>query len=160
MRFSIGDLVVEKKDLQAHTSYNVQKVVSFLGESLLTTHYGHAFDGEVDPDTFSDNKPGSRMWRTNIIRVEEKELCTPEEAIEEIRRLESLASKMSAEFELVRDQVKLNLNQAAALVNKAAELIKPGNKEFYDLPQECSELYLSLKNGGWSHSTMVCRYGR
>lgn len=160
MKFSIGDLVVEKKELRPHTSYNIHKVVAFLDGDLLATHYGYAFDGEVNPESGFNSEPGSRGWRTNIIRLEEKELCTPEEALIELHSLEAAKSKLEAEFESIRDQVKTNLDQATLFVKKAFEVIKPLNKEFRDLTQECSDLFIALDDGGWAHSTLSCKHGR
>ena len=160
MKFAVGDQVVEKSKLHARTSYTVDKVVGTLGDSVLVTHYGFAFDGEINPESCFEEKPGTRGYRSSIQRYQENELCTPEEALEELRRLELAKSKIESEFEGVRDQIREKMNAAAAIVKEAGEIIKPLDKEFYDLTTECKDLYLALEDGGWSHSTMSCKYGR
>ena len=159
MKFSIGDLVVEKKDLRPNTSYNVHKIVSFLDESLLCNHFGFGFDGEITSESSSLPVRGTRSWRANIVRLEENEVCTTEEALTEIHNLEAAKSKIEAEFESMRDLVKTNIDQATAFIKNANEILKPHNKTFFDLSTECSELFIALDDGGWSHSTMKCRYG-
>lgn len=161
MKLSVGDLVVEKKELRPHTSYNIFKIVAFLDGTPLAIHHGFAFDGEIKYESklLSDVR-GSRSWRTSVLRLDEKELCTPEEAIVEIHRLESVKSKIESEFELIRDQIKTNLDQATAVIKKTGELMKPFGKELRDLPNECSDLFLALDDSGWSHSTMQCKHGR
>lgn len=161
MKFSIGDKVVEKTSLRAHTNYSVSQVVGFLNEAVLITGWGDGFDGELhEYDFLTDKKPGSRSWREGITRVQESELCTPDEALEALKVLEGAKSKLEEEFGNLRDSVREKLDQAAVLVKEAGALIKPLDKSFYNLTQECKELYLALDTGGWSHSTMTCKYGR
>lgn len=161
MKFSIGDKVVEKTSLQAHSNYAVSEVVSLLGTSILIVSWGDGFDGELRRyDFLADDKPGTRHWRNGIQRVQESELLTPDEALAELKILENTKSKIEEEFGSLRDTVREKMDQAAALVKEAGALIKPLDKSFYDLTQECAELYLALDTGGWSHSTMKCKYGR
>lgn len=160
MKFDVGSLVVEKKSVRAHTSYNVQKVTAILNGALLLEHHGFGFDGEITAEDYSEyNKPGSRGWRENLQRYQEEELFTPEEALAEISRLEAVKSKLDEEFGAVRDLIAANLQQAAELVETAASLAKKCDKDFEDLIQEGGALYKALDNGGWSHSTMRCKYG-
>lgn len=160
MKFAIGDRVVEKKDIRAHTSYNVQKVSAHLDGFLLLEHWGHGYDGELHEEDYSEyNKPGSRGWRESLQRYQEEELFTPEEALAELRKLEEAKSKLDEEFGAVRDLIAANLKQAAELVETAASLAKKCDKDFEDLIQEGGALYKALDNGGWRHSTMRCKYG-
>ena len=152
--------MVEKEDIQPHTSYTVKKVVGHLNGALLLEHYGFAWDGEITPEDFSEySKPGSRGWRDNIRRYQEDQLFTPDEALTEIRRLEADKSKLEKEFTGVRDLVTSKLNRAAELVDEAAALTTERGKSFYDMIQECVPLYTALKKGGWSHSTLQCKVG-
>lgn len=155
MKFSVGDLVVEKTDIKAHTSYNTQKVVGIFEGALLLEHHGFAFDGEIHPEEY-ESEVGSRSWRESLRRFQEEELFTPDEAVEELHRLEAAKSKLAEEFDAVRDQLHAKLQQAAALVKEAGELAKAHDKEFYDLRAECMPLYKALESGGWSHSHMRC----
>lgn len=160
MKFAVDDLVIEKERLSAKTSYSVDKVVGVLGDSILVTHYGFAFDGEINPESHWAEKPGTRGYRSSIQRFQEHELCTPEEAVIILRELETAQSKLEEEFAAVRSKVQEKLDAAACLVKEASNIIKPLDKEFFDTAQEGRELYLALKDGGWSHSTMSCKYGR
>jgi uncharacterized protein YhaN len=161
MKFAIGDKVVEKKHLRPHTNYPVDEVVGFLGDHVLATGWGDGFGNELRKYDFSmSGEVGSRSFRSSIQRFVESELLTPEEAIEELAKLEAEKSKLESEFEDVRASVKEKLNQAARLVKEAGDLVKPTGKDFYDLVAEGEALYKALTGGGWSHSTMKCRYGR
>lgn len=155
MKFAIGQQVVEKEALRAHSSYNVLKVVAILDGALLLEHYGFGCDGEVHHEDWED-KPGTRGWRESLQRYQESDLLTLEEAVEELHRLEAAESKLNQEFETVRDQVQEKLEQAAALVKEAASLTTAHDKSFYDLKRECMPLYLALNEGGWRHSHMEC----
>lgn len=155
MKFSIGDMVVEKEDIHPHTSYNVFKVVTILNGELLIKHYGCVFDGELSVEEF-ESKPGGRCYRESFLRFQENELFTLEEADDKIHQLEAAKSKLENEFESVRSQIQEKLNKAADLVSKADALVKPFNKDFSDLKKECTPLYRALKDGGWSHSHMSC----
>jgi len=161
MKFSIGDKVVQKTSVQAHTNYPVEIVVGFLGDAVLTMSWGDGFGDEIRHyDFYEDIKPGDRSWRSAISRYQESELLTPEEVIVQLRKLEDEQSKLEAEFESVRTHVQEKLNQAAVLVKEATSLVEPTGKDFYDLTEECRELHFALSKGGWSHSTMKCKYGR
>lgn len=155
MKFSIGDMVVEKEDIHPHTSYNVFKVVTILNGELLIKHYGCVFDGELSVEEF-ESKPGGRCYRESFLRFQENELFTAQEADERILHLEAAKSKLENEFESVRSQIQEKLNQAAALVKEADALAKPFNKDFCILKSECGTLYHALNDGGWSHSSMRC----
>ncbi len=159
MKFSIGDKVIEKKLVAAHTSYPVNKVVGVLDGDLLVEGWGFGFKDELTEDDY-DSPRGSRGWRSGIVRYSEDELFTPEEVVAELKRLEETKSKLEDEFNAVRELVAKNMNDAARLVKQANDLVKPTGKDVYDLTTECKELYMALKDGGWSHSTMTCKYGR
>ncbi len=156
MKFAIGDLVVGKTGLHPHTNYSVDKVVAHLDGYLLVEYYGHAFDGEIHPMQDHLNEPGSRHWREAIQRFSEDAFFTPEEALEEIHRLEGNKSKLNEEFELIRNSIREKLSKAADLVREADAIAKPFEKDFYDLKEECMPLYRAMDNGGWSHSSMKC----
>lgn len=163
MKFQIKDKVVPKDTVRAHTNYLVHQVVGFLDGHVLTKMWGDGFGGELHHYPFDDDTPvGGRNWRSAIQRYQESELLTPEEALIELRRIEAEKDKFEAEFEGVRELVGKNLNDAAKLVQEAANLVKKtgADKDFYNMVGECKELFLALKDGGWSHSTMQCRYGR
>jgi hypothetical protein len=156
MKFSIGDMVVEKETLKAHTSYNVSKVVGFLDGALLLEHYGFAFDGEVHPEDYK-SEPGTRGWRKEIQRYQEEELCTPEAAVKELHRLGAIKDKLNEEFEGVRESIQAKLDAAAVLVQEAADIAKPFNKELDDLSrEECRKLYEAQEKNGWRASHVRC----
>lgn len=160
MKFSIGDIVVEKKDIRPHTSYNTQKVVGLLNGALLLEHHGFAFDGEIHEESFaSDDKPGSRGWREGLQRFQESELFTPEEAVTELHKLEAAKNKLEEEFASLTTEITGKLEQAAKLVDEAATMVDKSGHSFEDLTRECGPLYEALKKGGWRHSTMRCRFG-
>lgn len=159
MKFSIGDKVIEKKLVVAHTSYPVNQVVGFLNGDILVEGWGFGFKDELTKDSY-ESPPGSRGWRSGVVRYSEDELFTPEEVVDELKRLEATKSKLEEEFNAVRELVQKNMDDAARLVKEAAALVQPTGKDFYDLTTECKELYLALNEGGWSHSTMSCKYGR
>lgn len=158
MKFTVGSKVVEKTHLRAHTSYNIMEVVGTLGDDLLTKHFGFAFDGEVTNEGWVD-KPRSRSWREGIQRYEEDELCTPEEALAHIRKLEEAQSKLEDEFTVVKDQIQAKLEQASKLADEAADILVKHKKTFEDMVHESVPLYKALKKGGWRHSTLQCKVG-
>lgn len=161
MKFSVGDKVVQKTSVQAHTSYPVEIVVGFLGDAVLTMGWGDGFGDEIHHfDFYEDVKPGDRNWRSAVSRYQESELLTPEEVVLELRRLEAEKSKLEGEFNDLRALVQEKLDSAAALVQEATALIDHTGKDFYDMTEECKELHYALSKGGWSHSTMRCKYGR
>ena len=155
MKFSIGQLVVEKNTIQPHLPYNVQQVVAILNDVLLLEHYGIAYDGEVSKEDWLYDI-GSRSWREGLQRYQENELYTLEEALIELRYREAQQTKLASDFEAVRLQLKDKLDQAASLVQEAGEIANLHYKDFYDLKEECMGLYEALNRGGWSHSSMQC----
>lgn len=160
-KFSIKDKVIPKDSIRAHTNYLVAEVVGELDGAVLTMMWGDGFGEELHHyDFLEDTKPGDRSWRGAVERYQESELFTPEEALIELRRLEAVKSQLETDFEGVRTQVQEKMDQAAGLVREAGVLVEPTGKDFYDLTKECKELYLALNGGGWSHSTMTCKYGR
>ncbi len=157
MKFAIGDKAVEKSNVRAHTNYLVYMVVGILDGAYLVKFWGDGFGDEVTECEYDmEGEPGSRGWHTAIIRYQEEELFTPEEALVELRKLESDLSKLEKEFNGVRDQIQQKLDDAATLVREAAALAKPFDKDFYDLKRECKSLYHAMDDGGWSHSNMRC----
>lgn len=160
MKFSVGDLVIEKAHIRARTSYNVSKVIAYLDGALLLEHYGHAYDGEIHYEDYDDlNVPGSRTWREGLQRFQEQELFTPEEALKELKRLEEADSKLNQEFNDVKEQIVAKLEEAAKLANEAADMITKVDKTFEDMIYDCVSLYKALDRGGWSQSTMHCKFG-
>jgi hypothetical protein len=155
MKFSIGQLVVEKKSIHPRTSYQVLKVAGTLNGALLLESYGGAYDGEVHVDDWTD-EPGSRSWRSALERHQEEDLFTLEEALEEQRRLEAAKNKLDGEFEQVRSQIQDSLDKAAVFVQEAGGLAKSFGREFHQMKKECMSLYRALDEGGWSHSHMSC----
>ena len=157
MKFSIGDIAVQKTDVRAHTSYNPLKVIGVLNEALLLEHCGTGYGEEIHEESYEEfNYPGSRMWREGILRCQEEELFTPEETVAELRRLEAAEDKLTQEFEAVRDDIQGRMERAADLVKEAADIVKAHNRKFSDLKSECMSLYEALDIGGWSHSHMRC----
>lgn len=157
MKFNIGDKAVEKKLIQPYTSYPVMQVVGKLDEFLLLTWWGDCFDGDlIQQDYLLDSKPGTRSFREGIMRFDEEEIFTPQEAHAEQKRLESEKSKLDAEFSKVQKEIEKKLHQAAMLVKEASALAKPLEKDLFDLKNEGMELYRALSAGGWSHSHMKC----
>ena len=160
MKFAIGDKVVEKKNVGAHSSYPVSQVAGLLNGALLLTPWGDGYNGELHHDDFYDeDKPGTRAWREGIQRHTEDDLLTPEEALVEIHKLEAASSKLNEEFAAVKDQIEAKLDQAAKLADEAAVMILKHKKSFEDLTHECVPLYQALKKGGWRHSTLQCKVG-
>lgn len=158
MKFSIGDFVVDKKDIHAHTSYTVSKVVSLLDNDYLVSDHGVAYDDELHAfDNYINyGKPGSKGWRQSILRYQENELFSFEEAVQELKILESVKDKLNQEFESFRKDIRDKMAQAAILVREAGEFAKNCDKTFFDLKQECMPLFNALEGGGWSHSHMQC----
>jgi hypothetical protein len=156
MKFSVGDLVVEKIGIQAHTSFNVLKVVAILNDSLLLEYYGFCFDGEISQDEIFISAPGTRSWRESYHRYLEEELFSTQEALEEIHKLQAAQGELNKEFDSILPQLEEKLNQAAALVKEAAAMALDHNTTFYYLKDQCMPLYLALNQGGWSHSHMEC----
>jgi hypothetical protein len=156
MKFSIGDKVVTKKPV-AHTSYSVDVVVGYLDGAVLTTGWGDGFDGELRHyDFLDDDKPGTRGWHSAIHRYQESELSTPEEYLEELHKLEAVQDKLSEEFEGVRASIQAKLDAAAVLVNEAAAIAKPFDRDFEDLRNECRKLYEAQDANGWRSSHIKC----
>ena len=153
--FSVGDKVVEKKNIQPRTSYNILQVVGSLNGALLTNQYGCGYQGEHHADDFED-VPGSRSWRSAIEQYQEEELVSLDEALIEQQKLEANKSKLDEEFEKVKPLIRKRLDEAAALVKEARLLVNPFDRTFYDLKIECTTLYQALDDGGWSHSHMSC----
>lgn len=158
MKYPVGSLLVEKKTIKAHTSYNVQKVVAHLDGALLTQHYGFGFDGEVHEEDYH-SEPGSRGWREELQRYQENELCTIEETKAELARLETAKAILENEFASVRDQIQEKLAAAAKLAEEATDILVKHNKDYEDMLQECGPLYKALDKGGWRHSTLRCKFG-
>jgi len=161
MKFKIKDKVIPKDSIKANTNYLVAEVVAYLDGNVLTMMWGDGFGSELHHyDFLEDTKPGDRSWGSAIHRYQESDLFTPEEALVELRRLEGVKSQLEQDFEGVRSQVEEKMNKAALLVQEAGALVEPTGKDFYNLTDECKNLYLALNEGGWSHSTMRCRFGR
>jgi hypothetical protein len=157
MKFSIGDKAIQKKDIHANSSFPVYQVIGILNGDLLMTHWGSGYGEELNRYEFYDEDvPGTRGWREGISRFQEEELFTTQEAMEELHRLEAINNKLNEEFNGVREQIQKKIEQAAVLVDEAYALAKPFDKDFFDLKKECSSLYHSLNDGGWSHSHMKC----
>lgn len=160
MKFQVGSLVVMKKTLQAKTSYVVHKVVGHLDGALLLEVIGSGFGSEILCDVLhSDTKIGSFNWRQGISRALESDVLSVEDTLVELRKLEEAKSKLEEEFSLVESEIIQKLDQAAVLTEDAASLIKKHNKKFNDVLKGCKPLYEALKAGGWSHSTMQCKFG-
>jgi mevalonate kinase len=156
-KFSNGDLVVCKEDIEASISCCVLKVLLNLDDAVLTTMWGDMYnDGVHEYDDDYEDEPGSNRWRKSIVRYQESELLSVEDASKEKKKLELEREKLDKEFEEIREQVRVNMEQASILVEAAAKIIKYCDKEFRDLKQECRPLHNALESGGWSHSTMSC----
>jgi hypothetical protein len=156
MKFAIGDKVVDKTTVKAFTSHSVYEVVGVLDDSLLLKHWGDCFDGVLDHYDFLDKSPGTRGWREGILRYQDNELITTDEALKQLAVLENIQDLLDDDFEKVKSQFQQKINQAAAIVKEANELINPFDRVLSDLRDECMPLYLALHNGGWSHSHMSC----
>lgn len=157
MKFSIDDQVAERCDIHPRSSFNIYKVIGFFEGAVLATWWGHAYDGDVMREDFLlDNKPGTRSFRTAILRFEEKELITPEEAFAEQKVQEAARNKMEEEFEGLRSQIREKMDQASLLVDEAVATLASYGKSFIDLQEECSLLSNALDRGGWRESSMHC----
>src|SRR5258706_16478398 len=107
MKFSIGDKVVPKDSIRAHTNYLVSEVVAYLDGNVLTMMWGDGFGDEIHHyDFLEDTKPGDRSWGSAIHRYQESDLFTPEEALVELRRLEAIKDNLNQEFEGVRASIQ------------------------------------------------------
>lgn len=155
MKFSIGDLVIDKKDVKAYTSYNVKKAVGILEGTLLLEYYGDGFGGEINPSDWIVES-NTREWRSAIERYLEGDLLTPEEVVAELNKLQKEKDNLNKEFDQIRSRLEIKLKQAASLVEEVGIITKTYNKELSDLKNECKPLYQALDNGGWSHSSMSC----
>jgi hypothetical protein len=158
MKFSLGDKVIEKTSIRAHTNYTVSVVVAFLKEDVLTMMWGDGFGAELHHyDFLEDVKPGERSWHSSIQRHQESELFTPEEALAELHRLEASTDKLNSEFEKVRTSIRAKLDAAATLIEEAAAIAKPFNKDLDDLSrEECRKLYDAQDKNGWRASHIKC----
>jgi hypothetical protein len=159
MKFPIGTLVVEKKDIRPHTSYPISKVVGTLDGALLLGFWGFGYEGETKQEDFLGDKPGSRSWREGIRRFQDHELFTTNEARAEQLRLETAKSILESEFDSIQDQIQTKLEQAAKLTDEVADLLVKHNKTFEDVLQETVPLYKAQRKGGWRHSTLQCKVG-
>jgi hypothetical protein len=158
MKFQIKDKVIPKDTIRAHTNYLVSEVVAYLDGNVLTMMWGDGFGDEIRHyDFLEDTKPGDHSWGSAIHRYQESDLFTPEEAIAELRKLETVTDKMSVEFEKVRANIRAKLDAAAVLVEEAAAIAKPFNKELDDLSrEECRKLYDAQDKNGWRASHVRC----
>lgn len=156
-KFSAGDIVVVKKDINAHSSHVAFQVKTILDGIPLIEMYGTIYDGKVEVFEGPQlSRPGTRGWREGLQRFQVDELFSLEEAKQEQLRLEAIHNHLEKEFSAVSDKVKEKFNQAAALVKEAEALIKPMDKTFYNMKTEAMSLYRALEAGGWSHSHMSC----
>lgn len=155
MKFSVGDHVVEKKNIKPFTSHSVLRIISILNGDYLAVYYGQSFKDEVDVNDW-EIEPGSREWREGILRLQEKDLMSFEEYEIELKNLESEGAILEQEFRSVKDKIQINLKQASQLVEEAGLMLKTYNKDLVDMQSDCKPLYLALKNAGWSHSSMSC----
>jgi hypothetical protein len=158
MKFQVKDKVVPKDSIRAHTNYLVSEVVAYLDGNVLTMMWGDGFGDEIHYyDFLEDTKPSDRSWGTAIHRYQESDLFTPEEAITELRRLEAIKDNLNEEFEGVRANIQAKLDAAAVLVEEAAAIAKPFNKELDDLSRdECRKLYEAQEKNGWRASHVRC----
>lgn len=120
--------------------------------------WGDGFGDELHHyDFLEDTKPGDRSWQSSISRHQESELFTPEEALTELRKLEAIHDGLNKEFESVRASIQAKLDAAAVLVEEAAAIAKPFNKELDDLSrEECKKLYDAQDKNGWRASHVRC----
>lgn len=158
MKFQIKDKVVPKDTIRAHTNYLVSEVVAYLDGNVLTMMWGDGFGEEIHHcDYMQDSEPGDRSWGSAIHRYQESELFTPEEAITELHRLEAIKDKLTEEFEGVRAGIQAKLDAAAVLVQEAADIAKPFDKQLDDLSRnECRKLYDAQEKNGWRASHVRC----
>jgi hypothetical protein len=156
MRFKIDDLVVMKADVQARRSYEAYKVALIFRDSYLLEHYGSVWEGKITQEDW-ESEPGSRSWREALIRYQESELFTFEEAVQEQRKLEVEKSRLANEFEAVHAQFRENLDKAADLINQSSTMAEACNKEIRDsLKSDFRNLFHALDRAGWSASFTRC----
>lgn len=156
MRFNVSDLVVDKSTVRPHTSYEVYKVSAILDGFYLLEHYGSGYEGEIHPDEW-DDELGSRSWRSAFIRYQESELITPEEYLQEKKKLEDEQSRLNSEFEVVRAQFQENLDKAADLINQATTMAEACQKDIRSsLKNDFRNLFHALDKAGWSASFTRC----
>ena len=158
MKFKVGDKVVDKSLLRARTSYPVYQVVSFLGSDVLTKFWGDGFDGEIteDESRVEFDTPGSRCWREGIVRYQESELISSDEALAEMKRLDSDKLKLEEEFKALRTKIQSKMEQAAELVKQAQDIAESVGKELPDAYSECRPLFQAIRKSGWTPSSMSC----
>jgi hypothetical protein len=156
MKFAIGDKVVEKKSIHPHTSFGVMVVAAFFEDSYLLKYYGNSYEGHIDCYDYDNERPGTRFWRESIQRYEEKELLSLDEALEQIKVLQSDKMMLENQFNKAKNEIQDKLNAAAILVEEAGKLVDAFDKTLYDLKTECLPLYNALDKYGWSHSSMSC----
>jgi hypothetical protein len=158
MKFAVGDKVVEKSLIRARTSFPVYQIVGLLDGCLLAKFWGDGFDGEIEEDQSRSefDQPGSRCWREGIIRYQEDELFSAEEAIAEWRRLGEEKSKLDEEFQTLKAKIQDRMNKAAVLVKESQDMAESVGKELTDAYKECQPLFKSLRESGWTPSSMSC----
>jgi hypothetical protein len=128
MKFAVGDKVIEKARIMARASFPVYQVVGVLDGALLAKFWGDGFDGEIEEDTTRAefDEPGSRSWREGIVRYQEDEVFSAEEAVAEWKRLGEEKSKLDTEFQELRAKIQSRMDQAAALVKEAQDMAESG----------------------------------
>lgn len=154
-KFNIGDQVVEKENVQANRSFPVMSVVSFLDDHVLVAHIGFSFQGEFHKEDYVSDV-GSRGWREAVLRYEDSELFSLEEAYAEQRKLENAKQNLEEEFARVRVYITAEIDMATKLMKKAAETAVSVGKDLSDLKEECRGLFHVLDDNGWRHSNMKC----
>lgn len=155
MTFAIGDLVADKENLKAWTSFAALRVVGTLDDAVLCEYYGDGYDGEVSKMSWVIDRSSSQ-WREGIVRFMPQDLCTMAQAFQMVRDLENAKDNLEKQFEKVRGLLQGKLDQAAALVSEVATIAQDHGKDFFELKRECMPLYQALDGGGWSHSHMQC----
>lgn len=156
MRFKVDDLVVQKDKVRPHTSYEIYKVSAILNGDYLIEHHGSAWEGEIHLNDWIEEK-GSRSWHEALTRRQESELITPEEYLEEKKKLEAEESRLNSEFETVRAQFRENLDKAADLINQSTTMAEACKKNIREsLKNDFRNLFHALNKAGWSASFTRC----
>jgi hypothetical protein len=98
----------------------------------------------------------TRSWREGIVRYQEEELLSTEEALAHLKLLDAEKSKLDEEFQILRTKIQAKMDQATALVKEAQDMAESVGKELTDAYSECRPLFRAIRESGWTSSSMSC----
>jgi len=135
--FKIGDKVIERQKIIGKYSHPIGTILTFDPDGRLIIEWGHT---------------GS-----NYLSAHTPDECVSEEEGKGISAAMLAAeSRLAAEFEASREKFESKIAEATRLVKDARKIAKACGKDFRSLKKELQPLFNTLKEYGWSQSTMNC----